>query len=330
MASIFKIDTKKGVRWRASVQFNNHRETKSGFLKERDAKAWCDQKMVEFRGTMPQAYKEGVETFKDLLERYEAVVTPKKRGQREEVIRLRRFAKNETLGNLKINELTPAVFAKYRDERLKEVSPGSVRREMNTLNHLLKIAHNEWQVLPSIPTKNIAKPKDNPPRRYLITSDEVYLLRIAFDFDNTTIAEPRHRAFMAFMVSLLTGLRASEVLNIRREDIEGNVLHVRKGKTGGREVPLVAQARAYLYELDQEKMFDMKPSQLDALFRKYRDKVKLKCRFHDARGAFATYQASTNRLNPMQLARVLGHKDLETTMIYYREKVDDLVKLMEE
>jgi hypothetical protein len=36
----------------------------------------------------------------------------------------------------------------------------------------------------------------------------------------------------------------------------------------------------------------------------------------------------SKRLNPLQLAKVLGHKDLKQVMIYYRESAEDIAKLL--
>ena len=65
-----------------------------------------------------------------------------------------------------------------------------------------------------------------------------------------------------------------------------------------------------------------KTSSLDALWRKTVRKAMIDdLHFHDLRALAATRMSK--KLNPLQLAKVLGHKDLRSVMIYYREDVTD-------
>lgn len=48
--------------------------------------------------------------------------------------------------------------------------------------------------------------------------------------------------------------------------------------------------------------------------------------FHDLRATAATRLAK--KLNPMQIAKMLGHKNLKMLMVYYRENAQDIAKML--
>ncbi|NUA29159.1 hypothetical protein [Cupriavidus basilensis] len=64
-------------------------------------------------------------TPRDVLERYIAEVCPSMRGGIEDSIRLRATCRTK-LARLSMAALTPMAVAAYRDERLKQVKPGTV------------------------------------------------------------------------------------------------------------------------------------------------------------------------------------------------------------
>ena len=67
------------------------------------------------------------ETLSDLLIRYADTVSVGKRGAEPERIRLMKMAR-DTVGQLPIAQLRLFHFAQYRDQRLKEVSPSTVKK----------------------------------------------------------------------------------------------------------------------------------------------------------------------------------------------------------
>jgi hypothetical protein len=97
-------------------------------------------------------------TLGELLTRYRDQVSPTKRSAHTERSRinamLRRPIVHRTLA-----KLTSADVATYRDERLKDVAPATVVRELNTLSHAIEIALREWGLwLPRNPVKMVRRP----------------------------------------------------------------------------------------------------------------------------------------------------------------------------
>ena len=91
-------------------------------------------------------------TLLELLERYEKQINPSHKGQQAERYRLETLKKR--LGSVRLIHLSPKEIASYRDIRLKEVSPSSLKRELTILSRVLTIASRDWGIsIPQNPVK---------------------------------------------------------------------------------------------------------------------------------------------------------------------------------
>ena len=148
-------------------------------------------------------------TVGDLLEKYDREVLPTHKGQQAEWYRLRNFERY--FGAMRLTDLTPKEIAKYRDIRLKEVSPASLKRELKILSRILTIASKDWGIaLPQNPVKMISLPKaDNARTRRLEIGEEQKLL----DTNNQKLRR-------IIVLALETGMRRGEILNIKRSHVD--------------------------------------------------------------------------------------------------------------
>lgn len=272
-------------------------------------------------------------TFGQLLKKYGENVSVKKKGERWELIRIEKFQQDKIAG-IKIADLTKATFADWRDRRLKEVSALSVLREWALLSHCLQVAVNELEYLKENPMKGVKKPQGAPPRDRLITSDEVDRLCFALNYSNNAILTTlTSRVGAAFIFAIETAFRAQEICNLRWDDISGRVAKINDSKTytGIREVPLSKAAIGIIEQLkgvDKDYVFKVSTSQLDALFRKAKKQVLIEdLHFHDTRHLAITRLAS--KLEVLELARMVGHKDLKMLLIYYNKTASDLVSKLD-
>ena len=87
-------------------------------------------------------------------------VTPTKRGHKSECIRLNRVLKTD-LTNVLAIDLMPTHIAQWRDDRLKQVQPPSVARELTTISSVLNYALEEWNLINDTPATKITRPKSN-------------------------------------------------------------------------------------------------------------------------------------------------------------------------
>ena len=322
------IDQLPSGKWKFHVCVNYRRKSKT-FKVKAQGQAWANEMERELAATGSTKAPFNA-TFGTLLERYRELVTPTKGGHKSEGLRIGRALKHK-IANIPLAKLSKSDFADWRDQRLKEVSAPSVLREMSTMSHALKIAIDDWEWLTVHPMKGVSKPSSLPPRGRLPTAEELELLSHVFSWDWKTVpttATARVGAAMWFAIE--TGMRAQEICNLTQSDLVGRTAKVLTAKTlsGLREVPLSPVALQILellaaVHLPAESVFQLTTSLLDALWRKGKGKAQiLDLHFHDMRAEACTRLAK--KLNPLELAKMLGHSDLSKLMIYYRESAESL------
>lgn len=315
MASIRKW--KSG--WRAEVARKGVRRSKV-FASRQEARDWAahqEHLIVNAEKIAPRV------PFKEILDRYAREVSPGKGGHKWEVVRLEKLGRDK-LGDIALCDLTATDFADWRDRRLKEVSAASVRREMGLMGAVLTQARRDWGLIEHSPLADVRKPKQAHRRERRPTQDE--LDRLAHSA-GTDLTKSTARAYHAFLFAIETAMRAGEVLGLRAEhvDLDRRVAHLPKTKNGtARDVPLSTEAVRLLRALPEaDPLFNMSAQQLDALWRKLRDRAAVEnLRFHDSRHEAITRLAG--KLEVLDLARMVGHRDLKMLLVYYEASAEEL------
>ncbi len=125
-------------------------------------------------------------------------------------------------------------------------------------------------------------------------------------------------------------MRSGEILALTWPNVHlaEQYVHLPKTKNGdARHVPLSRRACEILrcLPLGFGPIFQVDAAMRDALWRKVRDKTPHKeVHFHDSR-AEAIWRLS-KKLDILQLARVIGHRDLKSLMIYYNEPASEIAR----
>ena len=137
----------------------------------------------------------------------------------------------ERLGAYTVETLTPQVLSKYRDERLKVVSPGTLLREIAVLEGVFKRARNDWDMNLPNPFSKFIRPKYFSERDRILTNVELERLWIELK-SRDELWEPRkaknsinpHLLPLA-KLALETAMRRSEMLELTwdRVDLERRV-----------------------------------------------------------------------------------------------------------
>ncbi|MGK5069237.1 tyrosine-type recombinase/integrase [Janthinobacterium sp. RT4P48] len=325
MASI----TKQKTGWRVQISVKGTRDS-SVLPTKAEAQAWA----VEREAQMRRMVETGVNTDKtcqDAFDRYSAEVSPHKRGARWEGIRLAAIARHVvdrvSLGEMKLCDVTADVLGQWRDERLLSVAGSTVNRDLNLLSHVFTTARREWKWISSSPTVDVRRPQNPQPRDRRITDDEIERICLALGFDGEVTTKSSAIA-VAFLFAIETAMRAGEICGLTWVDIEGNVAHLPRTKNGTkRSVPLSGRAIELLGLLPpgNDTCFGISTASLDALFRKARGAAGVDdLTFHDTRHEAITRLAK--KLNVLELARMVGHKDLTMLQIYYNETAAELAK----
>ncbi|MEM8729843.1 MAG: site-specific integrase [Pseudomonadota bacterium] len=161
-----------------------------------------------------------------------------------------------------------------------------------------------------------------------MTDDELArMAHVAGDDLSTATA----RAFHAFLFSIETGMRAGEVLGLTSGSVdqERQVARLQMTKNGAsREVPLSSKVLGLWLALPGDG-FELSSRQLDALFRKVRDKAAVEgLTYHDSRHSAVTRLA--RKLDVLTLARIIGHRDMKQLMTYYDEPAEEIAKRLDQ
>lgn len=322
MATFKKLDSGK---WQAQVARKSIRSSKS-FPTKQEAKDWAArQEFLILKGV-----KHGPRYLvSDLFQRYAREVSPNKRGAKWEQIRLEKFCK-DMLAEKLASEVSAADIADWRDRRSAEVAAGSVSREMTLMSSAFAVANKEWGWIDRNPLKDVKKPSDPPARDRRVLDSELEKLLEKAGTDLTTKSA---RAVHAFLFAIETGMRAGEIVGLcwSHVDLKKRVATLLETKNGTiRNVPLSPQAIDLLNKLpdSNDNCFDISSQNLDALFRKVRDKAELKnLKFHDSRHEAVT--RLSKKLDVLDLARMIGHKNINMLMTYYNATAEELAKKLE-
>jgi integrase len=318
----------RGNRWQARVsRIGFPPETKS-FTTRQEAERWTRSIESEMdKGTYVSRSEAEATTFKDIIERYIADVCPTKRGGVDETIRLRATCRTK-LAKLSMAALTPKAVAAYRDERLKQVKPGTVIRELAYLSSIVNHARNEWGINITNPIASVRRPSAPQGRDRLLSSDEETRLLAAL------VPNGRRNTWLlpATVLSLETAMRRSELLQLRWSNIDLGIqtayLPMTKNGTA-RTVPLSTKAVGVLTHLPHctdGRVFPIKGDTLHAAFKKACDRAGIQdFRWHDLRHTAITRLAE-KLPNLIELAAVSGHRSLTMLKRYYHPSASELAK----
>ena len=314
MASIRKRNTS----WQAQVRKKGKPTITKSFSRKRDAEIWANTIESEIdRGLYIDRSVAEQTILNTVISRFSNEIIPALRGAKSEASRIQHLRKY--LGQYSLVHLNSQVLAEYRDQRLKEVGPQSVKHELGLLNRILKHSHNEWgYILPNgIPT--VSKPKLPAGRSRRPSKKELELLTL-----DKTIG-------VYVTIAVETGMRRGEVSNIRPEHILGeahNLLLIPKTKTDTpRTIPLTEKALEALRRLltNSAESGILKPDSLSQAFLRACKRHNITdLHFHDLRHE-ATSSFFERGLNIMEVSLITGHRSLSMLQRYTHLKPESLI-----
>ena len=318
----------RGGKWQARVLRNGYPDQTKTFENKTDAEKWARSLEAEIdKGQFVNLSEAKRTTLGDLIERYLTEVTPSMKGAAEDTIRLKAIMR-KPISRWSMANLSPARIAAYRDERLKEVSAGTVIRELAYLSAIINHARREWGITVPNPVQMVRKPQSPQARSKVLTDEEISKLLQALE----PTGRRSHWTKPAVQLALATAMRRGELLSLRWEhiDLQGRTAFLPDTKIGdSRTVPLSSVAVQVLAELPRHisgVVIPVKYFTLDAAFKRGVCRAVLDgVRFHDLRRTAITRMAE-KLPNVIELAAVSGHKSLMVLKRYYRPTAAELAQ----
>ena len=326
----------RGDKWRAKVRKGKINRSQT-FKRKADALAWATKLEADIDagrvGSVPD------KSFGELLKRYGQEVSVNKRGARWEQLRIELFIREyPSLCETRLPDIGPETFSAWRDERLKAVSQLTVRREWAILMHACNIAIKEWRWLTSNPISTVKKPDTVRARSRRPEDDETEAILLACGYRHDDPPSMQmNRVGAAWLFAIETAMRAGEICRVRPEEVsfEKRLLHIPTSKNGhSRDVPLSREAVRLLKQVmlateGKETVFELTAANLDALFRRAKEKALIEdLHFHDSRREALTRMA--RKLDVMTLAKVSGHRDLRILQnTYYAPNMEGVASLLD-
>lgn len=310
---------KRGVRKAAT------RDTKA------QAKEWAAQVESEI------ASGSGIDspsskTLREAFDRYALEVSPKRKGARWEITRLRLLSRYP-LADIRFDEVNASHIADWRDQRLSEVAASSVNRELNIISAVFGIAQTEWLWCSRNPVKEIKRPTNPKPRDRRISESEIERICIALQFEWKPPEQKQQQVALIFLLAIETAMRLGEIISLDHSQvfIKQRYVTLLDTKNGDkRDVPLSKRAIELLELIPKGKgaLFSVTTASASQLFRKATKRAEIKnLRFHDSRHEALTRLA--RKLDVLDLAKMVGHRDPKSLMIYYNPTASEIASRLD-
>lgn len=316
---------KRNGKYQVQVRRQGCKPISKTFLRLDDAKAWARTTEVEADqiGLPVDPRVLAKITVGMILERYRNEIISKKRSREIETLIVDAMLRQPWCKR-SLAQIDSAIFAEYRDTRLRTVQPCTIKRELGILQHAFDIAAREWSLPLRInPLKSITKPTISNRRDRRLRNGELDLLLKAAGKTRNPFILPVIR------FALETGMRRGEILalRVRDVDIERCSAAIRMSKNGhSRTIPLSSLAVAILEttmavmsekdKADNERVFPITHLALRLAWVRLTKRAKIDdLHFHDLRHE-AISRFFEKGLTVPEVASISGHRDIRMLLRY--------------
>lgn len=312
--------------WRVQIKILGVRDS-AVFRTKRQAQEWAAIREAEIRRHTSTPAGE-LHTMRDAMLRYQAEVTPSKRGSRFEELRIAAMLDMPLPLDKPIGKIEPDDFNTWRQSRLRTVRPATVLREIAILSAIFETARREWRWIPSNPVADVRRPNAPDHRERVISRREIRGMLKALGHSRQSPRSITQAVAVVFLLALRTGMRAGELCGLKWADIHTDFCSLHVTKTKPRAVPLPPKAMRLINQMrgfDSVMVFGMDKRTLDALFRRARANAGMDgFTFHDSRHTAATWLAQC--LHVLDLCKMFGWTNPKRAMIYFNPSASDIAK----
>ncbi len=259
-------------------------------------------------------------TFGQIFEKYIVAAKQEKKSWRTDLGTYRTWLE-KPFGKMKMDEISPFHLNKLKKQMTDQGSaPRTVNKALQVVRHTYNWASQNQLYSGDNPATKVKFYKlDNARQRFLTPEEAVTLLE--------ALKARSYQTYCIAYVSLLTGMRLGEVLNLSWNDIdfENNLIMVRDTKNGeSRMIPISAPLKQLLSEIPVTgpKVFTHKGLS-KSFYRTVRDlgfnegieDRRQRVSFHTLRHTYASWAVKAG-LPLYNLSKALGQKTLAMTQRY--------------
>jgi len=313
MASI----RKRNDKWQVQIRQKGHAPISRSFRLKRDAEVWARQTETRIdRNELPDDPRILDRlTLGYIVKRYIQTFTLRKRTSEGESYFLNAFLRHP-ICTRRLSELTTAHFAAYRDERLQEIKPASLKRQLDPIRNMFEVARDEWGIpIRENPLAKLSMPPINNRRERRLRNGELQRLIEAAKTRKNPLIAP----IIKFAVE--TAMRRGEILAMRWVHIDWKqrsllIPHTKNGYV--RTIPLTPAAYGLLDSCRREGdlVFSITGNALRLSWERVKKKAEIDdLHFHDLRHEAISRFFEMGLTTP-EVALISGHRDMRMLFRY--------------
>jgi integrase/recombinase XerD len=252
---------------------------------------------------------------------------------------LQYFGKETLTSEITPNKVQQFIYhlASLTSSRGKSYTKSTINRYIA----LLKVIFNHSIRMGLIDTNPVKVKKFKEiPRKHYYSEDEVKrMLQAVNKIHQEARTLIQYTFKYVFIIALMTGMRLSEILNLKWEDLKDNCFYIYNNKERAEKfVPIPQYLKVLLLELKKEgdiyiiPMNRRSPDAIRKTWTRVQKIANVSGRFHDLRRTYAV-QLMNLDVSLRIIQNLLGHQDITTTQVYtpdilsLKQKVVDKLKL---
>ena len=151
MAYIEERKRRKGVVYRVSIRLKGYTPQNASFDRKSDAMRWAEETAHALLHNLPLPGKEfplDDKSIADAVSDYLAHTETLQKRSRHTIANDRLTGKRliDRFGKTSLRKLTREDIELYKEDRLQQVGPGSVRQDMSILSRIYEMARIRWKM----------------------------------------------------------------------------------------------------------------------------------------------------------------------------------------
>jgi len=304
---------KKGKTWYIDYYVDGQRKRESvGSSRKMAEKVLAKRKVQIAEGRFLDIENKAKISFENLSRQYLEYAKTNKISWSRDALSIKVLSR--WFGGKPLFKTTSLAIEKFKSERRQEVTAASVNRELACLKHMFTKAIH-WKLASANPVKMVKLFREDNARLRYLTKEEIGLL----------LNECANHVKPIVLIALFTGMRKSEILNLKWDDLDFKLrlIYVCNTKNGyTKEIPMSAHVFNALKKLPfrSQYIFCNETGNRIAGFRKAftsavkRAKIK-NFVFHDLRHTFASHLVM-NGVDLLTVKELMGHRTISMTLRY--------------